>query len=147
MKGCVPLKGGGWLHELRNRPERCPAPDRAMNRESDKHGFSRPLIILLSVIITAMMFLYTPLQPWSAPQTRTGGYAQYLTGSALSEQPRSADELPPDRCALSIPAIKQIPFTEQIEAENLSLQMPMKCLDTRPGFSGSGFLSFRSICG
>ena len=87
-----------------------------------------------------MMFLYTPLQPWSAPRTATGGYYQYLSGSALSEQPRSADELPPDRCALSVPAITQIPFAEQIEAETLSLQKPMKILDTRPGFSGTGYI-------
>lgn len=103
-------------------------------------GFSRFLLIVFSVTLVSMTFLFSPVGSTRTGQNETLGYEQYL--KALGSEPAalSAEALPSDRKCPDLPVITQVPVSFTSEAEDWKLQKPLAVLHERAGSSDSGYI-------
>ena len=109
----------------------------SMRKRMRMNAVSRFFITLLSVVMTAAMFLYWPSPQNPAPQN---GYSYYHSRPSNPDS-LAADELEPDRYSADLPAVEQSVVYLTAEAEDQFYPKGVELRRKRKGYSGGGYLS------
>ena len=113
--------------------------DCRMNRIPRLSGFKRYLFLLLSVTLTASVFLFAPIPARNTSQQKQSGNYSYLSGVASQNAHPSPDTVSPEQIAVPLPEIRRMPFQKKIEAESCKYEKPVTVKTEREGFSGKGY--------
>lgn len=110
-----------------------------MKRSPRMSGFTKAIVMLLSVTIASSCFLFLPSGIRSTlPQRGNYGYYSYLSGSASNPSSLASDELSPDQYIVQIPEIQKARTGTRQEAEAQELPEGTHIIFDRKGCSGPG---------
>lgn len=110
-----------------------------LNQRPHLNGAFRYLVLIISVCVVSVCFLFLPFPNHQQTQPKYS-YYQKLSGSADDHGSLAADELNPDQYQLNLPEVNQSHFRRKIEAEALKLPQNTAVLLKRSGYSGMGYV-------